>query len=115
MIPVSDWVWQGHAAHFCASSSCLFRMATRVGDYIISTVGEYWPDGAEKMERIGAGDKSFYETFVFPAGKEIECGCTAVASLSEMEGVRYATAREAQEGHMDMCRKYARRKTNSAT
>lgn len=33
-----------HAAHFIAASKCRFHLATYVGDYIVSTVGEYWPE-----------------------------------------------------------------------
>jgi hypothetical protein len=39
-----DWKWFGHAAHFICGHSCRFHLATQVGDYLISTVGEYWPE-----------------------------------------------------------------------
>ena len=33
-----------HPAHFICSSDCRFFLSTKVGDYIISTVGELWQD-----------------------------------------------------------------------
>ena len=39
-----NWVWMPHAGHLCVSSDCQFHLNTYVGKYIVSTVGEYWPD-----------------------------------------------------------------------
>lgn len=33
-----------HAAHFICGDKCRFHLATYVGGYIVSTVGEYWPE-----------------------------------------------------------------------
>lgn len=38
------WKWFGHAAHFICGHSCRFHLATLVGKYLISTVGELWPE-----------------------------------------------------------------------
>ena len=103
MIPQSKWVWFGNAAHFIGGRSCRFHMATQVGDYLVSTVGQLWFDepvrkihaqfhdpvwfreNATKrgddwdhayMERFGyenIGYKRKYETMVFKAG----ASCTA--------------------------------------
>ena len=43
-IKESDWKWFGHAAHFICGQWCRFHLATVVGKYLISTVGEYWPE-----------------------------------------------------------------------
>ena len=40
------WVWMGHAGHFICGHDCRFHMATRVGKYLVSTVGELWPSRA---------------------------------------------------------------------
>lgn len=99
MIPKGDWKWFGHAAHFICAEWCRFHMATQVGNYIVSTVGEYWPPrtvreihassrdaewfeenrhllgdyfDAAYMKRFGfheIGYKRKYETMVFEAGK----------------------------------------------
>lgn len=42
--PKDKWVWMPHPAHFICSKDCQFFMATKVGKYIVSTVGQYWPD-----------------------------------------------------------------------
>jgi len=44
MITKDKWVWMPHPAHLIVSSQCQFHLATKVGKYIISTVGEWWPD-----------------------------------------------------------------------
>lgn len=42
MIPNKDWEWYGNAAHFICGQDCRFHMATKIGDYVISTVGQLW-------------------------------------------------------------------------
>ena len=37
-----NWIWMPHPAHFICSSKCQFHLATYVGKYIVSTVGELW-------------------------------------------------------------------------
>jgi len=39
-----QWVWMGHPAHFICARDCRFHLATYVGNYIVSTVGELWQD-----------------------------------------------------------------------
>ncbi len=39
-----NWIWMPHAAHLIVGDDCRFILATYVGKYIVSTVGEYWPD-----------------------------------------------------------------------
>ena len=41
-----------HPAHFICGQDCQFIMATYIGKYIVSTVGEYWPD--QEIRRIHA-------------------------------------------------------------
>jgi hypothetical protein len=109
VIPLEFWEWYGHGAHFYGSDQCSFRMTTRVGEYLISTVGDWYPQGI-KGDRIPVHtlSKSFFETMVFPAGERMECGCTDTARLQPEETVHYLTAREAQQGHLATCRKWAR-------
>lgn len=122
-VPISKWIWLGYPQHFCAAKDCRFHMATIVGKYVISTVGDYHPprvvqgdegpdrmQPTEKPETIGAGPDSFYETFVFRCDGLGQCGCcAAITSMDVLDGPRTATAVEAQKCHMEMCRKYARR------
>jgi len=36
--------WFGHAAHFILGHRCRFHLATQVGKYLVSTVGELWSE-----------------------------------------------------------------------
>lgn len=100
---MSRRVYYGHAAHFICAKDCRFHLATKVGKYLVSTVGELWPCRAVReihaqshdpawlvknahlrgdhfdaayMERFGfdtIGHNRKYETMVFKAGAP----CTA--------------------------------------
>lgn len=48
----SDWIWMPHAAHFICGKDCQFHLATFVGNFIVSTVGELWSD--QDVRRIHA-------------------------------------------------------------
>ena len=39
-----NWIWMPHPAHFICGDHCRFKLATYVGKYIVSTVGELWPE-----------------------------------------------------------------------
>lgn len=36
--------WFGNAGHFICSHWCRFHLTTQVGPWLVSTVGEYWPE-----------------------------------------------------------------------
>lgn len=40
----SDWKWYGHPGHLIVADKCRFHLCTIVGEFMISTVGEYWPE-----------------------------------------------------------------------
>ncbi len=110
MIPKNEWKWFGYPGHLCVADSCRFRLCTQVGDYLISTVGDYYYQ--DKRETIGAGKDSFFETYVFHAGpicSEKDCGCgqPALGGDGEIDGTRTAAAGDAQRTHMEYCEKYA--------
>jgi hypothetical protein len=95
--------WYGHAAHFICGRWCRFHLATEVNGYLVSTVGEYWPERQVReiyaevcdpawlvenahrkgddfdrayLQRFGYEDIGYerkYETMVFRAGEP----CTA--------------------------------------
>ena len=98
-ITKDKWIWMPHPAHFICASDCKFFMATKVGKYIISTVGEMFPDApireiyaetrnivlegkgdarrADYMKKIGydeIGVGRKYETMVFKAVRSIKKG-----------------------------------------
>lgn len=104
-VPESEWVWCGYAGHLIAAQNCRFHLCTRVGDFRISTVGDYHPAGSPPngpAEEIGL--HRFYETYVFCV---VGDGEGEVADWSEVDSEAYQTAEEADAGHMAVCRKYA--------
>lgn len=126
-----------HPGHLCVARDCRFHLNTYVGGYIVSTVGEYWPDSrvreinAKCRGKIirGIGDewdinyfKEFgyeeigynrkYETMVFKAkkSKNKECCPYDVADLSELDIEGYNTPDDAVKGHMKLCLKWSKKK-----
>lgn len=110
-----NWIWMPHPAHFICSYKCHFFLATYVGKYIVSTVGEM-ADTNEHHERcqkgtweeIGCGRK--YETMVFKAVKDKENKCCpwSVNVETELDVKAYNTAEEATEGHYKLCNKWSK-------
>lgn len=43
-IPRKEWKWFGHAGHLCVAQWCRYHLCTQVGNHLVSTVGEYWPE-----------------------------------------------------------------------
>lgn len=107
-----EWEWFGSPAHLIVGRDCRFHMATRVGAWLVSTVGEWLPDSAswdiyagrvggipaglrgdERRDwflenvgfiEIGAGRK--FETMVFRAGERCaipECGCGGLPAAAD--------------------------------
>jgi hypothetical protein len=137
-VPKSKWKWFGNAGHFICSRDCQFHLTTEVGEYLISTVGQYFPgdnireilaksrgvvlEGIgdarryDYMKKIGYEDISLYfkyETMVFKVGThcsdpECDCGMPIPSDWSEIDSDRYQTAGHATQGHMDMCEKWSR-------
>jgi hypothetical protein len=136
-IPVSEWKWFGDAGHFICAQWCQFHLCTLIGDALVSTVGKYFPDdnvreilsksrgvilqgmGDERrydyMKKIGYEDIGYerkYETMVFKvsgkicSAKDCDCGMPEIIP-SETGFDGYNTARDAANGHMEMCRKVA--------
>jgi hypothetical protein len=42
-----DWIWMAHPGHYRWADFCRFRLCTYVGNYIVSSVGEYLPNFTE--------------------------------------------------------------------
>lgn len=104
-VPRSEWKWYGYAGHLSVASKCAYRLCTRVGGYLISTVGDYRPDGRAR-ERIGGGEDSFFETYVFVCHGEAETG-DPLNEFNEIDSERYARSFTAELGHYRFCEKYA--------
>lgn len=106
----NDWVWLPHPAHFICADRCRFRLATKVADWIISTVGEYYPDEDGEMQDIGADRK--YETMVFLAKRnrpDSRCCPWIVADHQELQLEEYNDPKAAYDGHMRICAEWDRK------
>lgn len=131
------WRWFGHAAHLIVGQDCRFHMATVVGPWLVSTVGEYLPDSsvrdvlaqvrgitlegkgderrADWMTKVGfeeIGYERTYETMVFRAGTpctlpDCHCGLPQLADASEVDFSGYNSAGDAAAGHYAMCERWA--------
>lgn len=109
-VAAQDWLWYGHAAHFVGGWDCHFHLATEVGGVLVSTVGEYKPDGGRdhNFKEIGSGRT--YETFVFKTGPgRCECGCGLpdVPEFLEIDSEGANSAAEATRNHLLLCEKWA--------
>ena len=123
-IPQSDWEWFGSPGHFICARWCRFHLCTKIGKYLVSTVGEYIPphctQGSKATENewlkdnwpgedIGCGRK--YETMVFLCGERCHaegCNCNQpkIASMELASGC-YNERGEANRGHMALCAEWA--------
>lgn len=54
-----QWVWMPHNAHLIIGHQCRFHLATYVGKYIVSTVGEWWPDRRAREIHAHVYDKEW--------------------------------------------------------
>ena len=124
VIPQTEWEWFGVSGHYICSQWCRFHLCTKVGNYLVSTVGAYVHPrhgmGNEQLESawikknwpgedIGRGRK--YETMVFLAGSPCveegcDCGMPTIGG-TELAMQGYTVAKDATAGHLAMCKKYA--------
>jgi hypothetical protein len=132
----NHWKWFGHAGHFICARWCRFHLCTLVGDYLVSSVGEYVPDEtvreihcqvhgitlegrgdarlADYMKKVGfqeIGSGRKYETMVFKAGKpcmakDCDCGLPEIDG-TELDAQGYNQAGAAAKGHYEMCEKWS--------
>lgn len=131
-----NWVWMPHPGHLIVSRDCRFHLNTYVGGYVVSTVGEYFPDSsvreifaksrgivlegqgdardADYMKKIGyedIGSGRKYETLVFKAKKGFEECCPFnPKSWLEVDGDGYNSASDAYKGHLKLCAEWAKKK-----
>ena len=118
------WEWFGNAGHFICGRWCRFHLTTKVGPWLVSTVGELvhprhgmgselkedeWMADNWLGEDIGCNRK--YETMVFRAGKPCDvdgCGCGfPQIDGEELAALGYNDAKSATEGHMRLCEEYS--------
>lgn len=92
----SKWKWFGYAGHLCVGKRCAFHLSTHVGHFLVSTIGHYISDNKDRMEPIGSGEQSLFETMVFPCN-DAEIGADPnIISWESVDGERYATSADAE-------------------
>jgi hypothetical protein len=64
-----DWIWMPHAGHLCVSNKCRFHLNTYVNGFIVSTVGEYWPD--QIVRRIFVEAERKFESLTLNTNNQI--------------------------------------------
>lgn len=107
---MSGWIWMPHPAHFIDAYNCKFRMSTKVGEVIVSTVGEYDSTGKARFKFEDIGLRRKYETMVFPAIPNLEHRCcpwqAVISGGCELDSQGYNDPGDAYEGHMALCREW---------
>lgn len=108
--------WFGYAGHFIASRWCYFHLATLVGPWLVSTVGDYHPPRSDysvdaESPRKTIGWERDFETYVFRAGPTChadgcDCGMPSLLDAEEVETHGAMTAGAATRNHYAMCEKY---------
>lgn len=109
MIDESKWKWLGYPEHFCCASKCKFRLATEIGDVVVSTIGDMHNDWYDK-ERIKVGT-SYFETMVFELSDKYysdDSETRIPMYANEYDVAYYSDALSARNGHREMCIKWAK-------
>jgi len=60
IVPPAKWKWFGTHGHLCVGRWCRFHMATQIGKFLISTVGEYWPDRPSREIHAQCHDAAWF-------------------------------------------------------
>ena len=131
-----DWIWMPYPGHLIVARDCRFHLNTCVGDFIVSTVGDYLPDApvreilarsrgislegkgdrrlADYLQQVGyeeVGAGRLFETMVFVAKKDEPNSCCPFRQADgvEVDARGYNDPHEAYCGHMEMCEKWSQR------
>ena len=107
VINPSDWIWYGFPQHDEEHSPhCIFHLATRVGNVMVSTIGANFPrrGGDGRMHRVSSG--AYYETLVMECRGEDTNG-DPVLVMPELRRDTYLDSRAAEDGHREMCLRMA--------
>lgn len=105
-------IWMPHAGHFIRGERCQFRLNTYVNGYIVSTVGEFVssikPTDAP-FQNIGSN--RLYETMVFHAKRsEHKCCPYRAMTGTDLDSAGYNEADAACKGHLEMVKKWSRKR-----
>jgi hypothetical protein len=105
-IPATQWVWYGFPGHFIAASRCAYHLCTRIGGYLISTVGAHRLTHDGPLETLGLPEDSFYEMMIFPCDGEDEQGNPRRGAM-ELYREYFSDSLEAERAHREMCEQIA--------
>lgn len=126
-VPIHEWKWFGKSGHHICGQWCRFHLCTQVGEFVISTVGEYVhprrSGGSEETERVWLSENPNgedigldrkYETFVFICNPSTKCdgpicycGMPEIEEWIEIDSLRANDNGTATTNHMTMCNKFA--------
>lgn len=59
-IPASEWRWFGDAGHFICARWCQFHLCTKVGEYLVSTVGRLWLERSSREIHAKVHDPEWF-------------------------------------------------------
>lgn len=107
-----DWKWLGYAGHFCQCYKCKFSLATEIGDFLVSTIGDMHNDFYDDDPITIGGEGSFYETMVFSLKDEYyhdDSGCRVPDYCDCIQSEYYMDSVHAREGHMKICKQISLR------
>lgn len=112
MTKEKKWIWMGHAAHFILGHECQFKLATEVGGFVVSTVGELkypkLPGVIQKEEFEDLGWNRKYETMVFKSKKSNLLCCPYIMDLpAEIDFLPANDADTATKNHYKLCEKWS--------
>lgn len=98
------WIWMPHAGHFILGDECRFHLNTYVGGYIVSTVGEYWPDSeVRKIHAQVMGKKIAGRGDEWDANYMREFGFTAIGLNRLYETMVFKARRANHNGEDWQC------------
>lgn len=104
LYPRASWIWQGSAAHYICGDRCAFHLATVIGPWIVSTVGEYrsisgLAKHGENAPHETIGVDRFYETMVFRIGPKCEAKDCTEHHIDSGKNLDFAPANDRAEAH----------------
>ena len=57
----SNWKWFGLPGHFICGDKCRFHLCTQVGNYLVSTIGQLWPERKSREISAKIDDPKWFE------------------------------------------------------
>jgi len=110
-IPESEWIWYGFGGHFVCRDRCGYHLCTRIGGYLISTIGHFVRDWHKdsNVTPLRCEPDSFYETMVFTCYGEDDDGNPNITDHNPIAEECYVKSIDAERGHRAYCERYASR------